>query len=247
MSPPKIVHRPSPNFDDRAKGQAPTLLVLHYTGMESNSEAINRLCDVRSFVSAHYVVEENGTCLQLVHETYRAWHAGKSNWAGNEDINSCSIGIELCNPGHDWGYRKFPEQQMKTLISLCRDIITRNSIPSHLVLGHSDIAPHRKMDPGELFDWQRLSRERIGVWPNKFILSDKEIGPDTTQLVASDIRRIQEKLDNFGYKIKITGEHDHETVAVAKAFQRHFRKNKIDGKLDKEVETILDNLLLQII
>ncbi len=241
------MHRPSPNFDHRAKGQAPEMLVLHYTGMKSNIEAINRLCDARSFVSAHYVVEENGTCSQLVPEAYRAWHAGESNWAGNDDINSCSIGIELCNPGHDWGYRKFPDQQMKTLITLCQDVITRHSIPSHLVLAHSDVAPHRKMDPGELLDWQRLSEEGIGVWPKKFLLSDKEIWPGTTQLDAVDIRRIQEKLDNFGYKIRPTGEHDHQTVAVAKAFQRHFRTNKIDGKLDREIETILDNLLLQII
>tara|TARA_B100000686_G_scaffold302682_1_gene338928 strand:+ start:593 stop:1336 length:744 start_codon:yes stop_codon:yes gene_type:complete len=247
MSPPRIVHRPSPNFDERAKGQAPKMLILHYTGMESNVEAINRLCDDRSFVSAHYVVEENGTCFQLVHEANRAWHAGESNWAGNDDINSCSIGIELCNPGHDWGYRKFPEQQMKSLISLSRDIIRRNSIASHLVLGHSDVAPRRKMDPGELFDWQRLAREGIGVWPNKFILSDKEVGPETILLDALDIQRIQEKLGYLGYKITVTGKRDHETVAVAKAFQRHFRTNKIDGELDKEVESILDNLLLQII
>ena len=247
MNRPKLVHRPSPNFDNRAKGQAPEMLVLHYTGMGSNIEAINRLCDARSFVSAHYVVEENGTCFQLVHETYRAWHAGESNWAGNDDINSCSIGIELCNPGHDWGYRKFPDQQMKTLISLCQDIIMRHSISSHLVLGHSDVAPHRKMDPGELLDWHRLSKEGIGVWPKNFLLPDKKIWPDTTQLDAVDIRRIQEKLGNFGYKIRLTGEYDHQTVAVAKAFQRHFRTNKIDGKLDKEVEIILDNLLLQII
>jgi len=247
MSPPKIIHRPSPNFDLRAKGQRPKMLVLHYTGMESNAKAISRLCDARSFVSAHYVIEENGTCSQLVHEAYRAWHAGESNWAGNEDINSSSIGIELCNPGHDWGYRKFPEQQMKTLISLCRDIIARNSISSHLVLGHSDVAPHRKTDPGELFNWRRLAEEGIGVWPNKSILFDKKIWPETIQLSASDIRRIQEKLDRFGYKIRATGAHDHETVAVTKAFQRHFRTNKIDGKLDKEIEIILDNLLLQII
>lgn len=247
MKPLNIVHRASPNFDQRASDQAPKMLVFHYTGMESNIEAIKRLCDPKSMVSAHYVIEEDGTCSQLVDEAYRAWHAGESSWAGNHDINSCSIGIELCNPGHDWGYRHFPEEQMRTLINLSKGILHRNSISSYLVLGHSDIAPHRKMDPGEFFDWERLANHGIGVWPSKTVVADKTIWSGTTPIEPSDIRRIQKKLADFGYNIGITGELNQETAAVAKAFQRHFQTNKIDGELNNHMETILDNLLLQII
>lgn len=145
----------SPNFNERIGYAAPNMIVLHYTGMKTAKDALERLCDPAAEVSAHYVIDEDGTLYQLVDEEKRAWHAGVSKWDGETDINSASIGIELVNPGHEFGYRAFPAAQMEALAKLCKDIMTRHDIQT--VLGHSDIAPERKQDPGELFDWQWLA------------------------------------------------------------------------------------------
>lgn len=155
----------SPNFNARRGGVAPSMIVLHYTGMKTTQAALERLCDPASEVSAHYFIHEDGRILQLVEDDKRAWHAGAAYWRGETDINSHSIGIELVNPGHEFGYRPFPEPQIKSLKKLCRRLIQKHKIPPGNICGHSDIAPGRKQDPGELFPWRELARENIGIWP----------------------------------------------------------------------------------
>src|SRR6516225_11548293 len=162
----EIRDRESLNHGSRGEPARIDMLVLHYTGMESAPAALERLCDPTARVSAHYVVEENGRIWRLVPEVRRAFHAGVSCWEGERDLNAVSLGIEIVNPGHEWGYRPFPEAQMASVEHLCRDLVARYPIPPHRVVGHSDIAPERKSDPGELFDWARLARAGIGIWPS---------------------------------------------------------------------------------
>jgi N-acetylmuramoyl-L-alanine amidase len=214
--------RPSPNHD--ARPGAVDLLILHYTGMLSAQAALDRLCSLEAKVSAHYLIEEDGTVWRLVEEQRRAWHAGVSSWRGRRDINGASIGIELVNPGHENGYRPFPEPQMAALEALGRDIIARHPIPAGHVLGHSDVAPLRKADPGELFDWPRLARAGIGLWP------DFSAPPPP----ASAIAELQAQLAAIGYDTPQTGNEDAATIAVVTAFQRHFRPSLCDGKADRE-------------
>src|SRR5688572_9829000 len=154
----------SPNFDERTGLARPDMIVLHYTGMQFSHEALHRLCDVKARVSSHYMVMENGSIVQLVPEAKRAWHAGVSAWGGDTDINSRSIGIEIANPGHDFGYPDFPSRQIAAVITLCRAIMTRNIIRPENVVAHSDVAPSRKQDPGEKFPWKRLSLSGVGLW-----------------------------------------------------------------------------------
>jgi N-acetylmuramoyl-L-alanine amidase len=215
----KRVDMPSANHDDRG-GAAIDMLVLHYTGMASAKAALVRLCDPATKVSAHYTVDEDGTVYAHVAEARRAWHAGVSSWAGASDINARSIGIELVNPGHEFGYRDFPDAQIQALITLCHGILLRHPIPSARVLGHSDVAPARKEDPGELFPWARLAKARIGLWP---------------QVVASDLGA--EALHRYGYDSNAPRER------VVTAFQRHFRPTKLDGKWDAECAGLLASLL----
>ncbi len=158
----EITQSPSPNFDERG-GVPVSILVMHYTGMKSGAEALARMCDDEAKVSAHYMIEEDGRIFQLVDESKRAWHAGVSSWDGITDVNAHSIGIELVNPGHEWGYRAFPEAQMLSLIALSKDILERHPIPPKNVVGHEHVAPERKQDPGELFDWEWLKREGVGA------------------------------------------------------------------------------------
>jgi len=213
------VEMPSPNHDDRGNAVI-DMLVLHYTGMKTGQAALERLCDPGAKVSAHYTVDEDGTVYAHVPEARRAWHAGVSSWAGATDINARSIGIELVNPGHEYGYRDFPDAQIEALITLCHGILLRHPIPSARVLGHSDVAPARKEDPGERFPWQRLAKAGIGLWP---------------QSVASDLG--PEALDQFGYDL---GAGTEKTVT---AFQRHFRPKKLDGQWDSECAGLLSSLL----
>jgi N-acetylmuramoyl-L-alanine amidase len=213
-----IGERLSPNHEPRGNPPAIDMLVLHYTGMRSAAAALDRLCDPAARVSAHYVVEEDGAVWRLVPETRRAFHAGLSCWAGRSNLNLVSIGIEIVNPGHEWGYRPFPEAQMASVESLCRDILSRHPIPPDRVVGHSDIAPERKTDPGELFDWPRLARAGIGLWPEPS-RSEPE-GPADRLHALADLAAI-------GYCITA------ERPAVA-AFQRRFRPQRIDGVIDAE-------------
>lgn len=236
----------SPNFDERAPGKAIDMLVLHYTGMESMQAALSRMLDVTAKVSAHYMIDEDGTLYRLVDEDRRAWHAGVSFWAGERDINSVSIGIELVNPGHAYpgyagGYRPFPEPQMETLMALARDIMDRHDIPTARVLGHSDVAPERKADPGELFEWERLAEAGLALMPGDTPISE---GPD---LCPGDegaaVRRLQADLARVGYGLDATGVFDEATGQVITAFQRHFRRTHVDGIADQETLARLDGLL----
>lgn len=220
-----MIDTPSPNFDDRALPV--TMLVLHYTGMPDAASAIAWLANPEARVSAHYVVAEDGQIVRMVDETRRAWHAGKSHWRGITDVNSASIGIEIVNPGHEWGYRPFPEQQIDALVPLVADIVERYGIAPANVVGHSDIAPARKQDPGELFPWHVLAKRRLALARPSRNLMDPP-WTDGGFMLA---------LERFGYDIA-----DAEAAVVA--FQRRFRPEHVDGVIDGECRAILLSLLL---
>lgn len=221
----QIVDRPSPNFDARPGDGRVDMLVLHYTGMRTAKEALDRLCDPAAKVSAHYLIDEDGAVTRMVAEEKRAWHAGISSWRGRTDINGASIGIELVNPGHEFGYRRFPEPQMAALEELARGILSRQAIPARNVVGHSDVAPLRKQDPGELFDWPRLARAGIGFW--------RDFGARTVPQPLN-LRESQAQLVEIGYFCPQSGALDAITTAAILAFQRHFRPERCDGVLDTE-------------
>ena len=227
--------RPSPNHDERMLPA--DILLLHYTGMTSTAAAIERLCDPAAKVSSHYVVEEHGNVLQLVPEALRAWHAGLSSWHGVSDINSCSIGIEIANPGHSYGYPDFLESQITAVTALCRDIVKRHRIRAARVLAHSDVAPQRKLDPGEKFPWARLHHAGVGAWVTP---SPIRPGPQLARGDSGpDVAELQAALRRFGYGIEATGVYDDLTEAVVTAFQRHFRVECIDGRADQStIETL---------
>lgn len=205
------------------------MLLLHYTGMPTAEAALDRLCDPQAKVSAHYLIDEAGVVYRLVPEERRAWHAGVSHWAGARDVNSCSIGVELVNPGHEWGYRPFSDAQMAALEALAGDIVSRHPIPPTRVLAHSDVAPDRKEDPGELFDWRRLEQSGIGVLPAEADLA----GPSPATLRPGDespaVADLQRRLRSWGYGISPTGLYEETTEAVVRAFQRHYYPLKVDG------------------
>jgi N-acetylmuramoyl-L-alanine amidase len=219
--------RASPNHAARGDPPRIDMLVLHYTGMQSAAAALDRLCDPAARVSAHYLVAEDGAVSRLVPESRRAFHAGLSCWAGERDLNFVSIGVEIVNPGHEWGYRPFPEPQMAAVEHLCHDILARHSIPAHRVVGHSDIAPDRKSDPGELFDWRRLARAGIGIWPEPGGLPDGLPGGSTGD-GNIDPGQAAADLAAIGYCTLSVS----EKIAVA-AFQRHFRPARVDGVVDR--------------
>jgi N-acetylmuramoyl-L-alanine amidase len=206
---------PSPNFDDRPPGQAIDVLVLHYTGMRDAAAALARLTDPAAQVSAHYLIDEDGGIVRLVDEHKRAWHSGVSMWRGHSGVNARSIGIELVNPGHEFGYRPFPEAQMQALEQLARAVIARHPIRAHNVVGHSDVAPTRKQDPGELFDWRRLAEAGIGLWPTTAIVE-----PTAESYVGRDLAAI-------GYDVA-------DLSAAIVAFQRRFAPHRLDGVPDLE-------------
>ena len=220
-----IIDTPSPNFDERKLGIS--MIVLHYTGMPDAQSAIDRLRDPAAKVSAHYLVAEDGTILRMVAEEKRAWHAGKSRWRGIEDINSASIGIEIVNPGHEFGYPPFPEEQIDALLPLVAEIKERHGITRGNVVGHSDIAPARKQDPGELFPWNRLARLRLALPRPTRNLMDP-MWTDAGFLIA---------LERFGYDVA-------DKLAAVVAFQRRYRPELLDGEIDGECRSILLALLL---
>jgi len=234
--------RPSPNFDARPEGRAPDMIVLHYTGMRSAEESLARLCDPASRVSAHYFIGEDGRLTRLVPEGLRAWHAGKAIWRGEQDINGCSIGIELENPGHEFGYRAFPDAQIAILISLVKDIRSRIAIPNSRVLGHSDVAPERKEDPGELFPWEKLGAAGIGLWPDGNLESAR-VAAVSESSPPQAIMTLQEKLRRFGYRVDATGAYDLPTRKAVLAFKRHWRPERLDEAADATAIAILENLL----
>lgn len=233
---------PSPNFEPRrSKGRA-DMLILHYTGMMSAARAIAWLADPASKVSCHYVVDEDGSITQMVRESDRAWHAGVGCWAGESDINSASIGIEIQNPGHDLGYPEFTDAQMTAVIALAQDIIMRNAIPRARVLAHSDVSPGRKIDPGEKFDWARLHAAGIGHWVPPAPLDESEIGRgagDSDPMIAHATSRLAE----YGYAIAPSDTLDAKGAAVVRAFQLHFRPARHDGRIDRSTLATLEALL----
>ena len=221
----RIVERPSPNFNDRPAGAPIDMIVMHYTGMKTAEEALQRLTEAASKVSAHYTIDEDGTIYRHVAEAKRAWHAGVSHWAGVSNLNDRSVGIEIVNPGHEFGYREFPEPQIAAVIELGKAIRGRHGIPAKRVLGHSDIAPKRKVDPGELFPWKRLAAAGLGVWVE---------GPRMDISRSIQIPDIQQDLAAIGYECPATGVFDDDTRAVITAFQRHWRPKLVTGIPDGE-------------
>jgi N-acetylmuramoyl-L-alanine amidase len=220
-----IIETPSPNFDDRPSPVS--VLVLHYTGMPDAAGAIARLCDPEAKVSAHYLIAEDGQIVRMVDESKRAWHAGRSYWRGATDINSISVGIEIVNPGHEWGYRPFPIAQIDALIPLMQGIVQRHKITRGNIVGHSDVAPTRKVDPGELFPWDRLAKLRLALpSPTKNLMDP--LWTDGGFLLA---------LERFGYDVS-------DPLAAIRAFQRRFRPSTIDGIIDGECRAKLLALLL---
>ena len=208
-----LIQSPSPNFDQRPTARKPDMLILHYTGMKTGAEAISRLQDPDAKVSAHYVVEEDGRILQLVDEDNRAWHAGVSHWAGEDSVNDFSIGVEIVNPGHEWGYRAFPNAQMQSLLVLCKDIVERNDISSTRVLGHSDVAYERKTDPGELFNWNQLADGGIGIVVDELSMgADMLLSEVSYHSTAVEITTLQEQLVELGYGLIISGQYSQHKV-----------------------------------
>lgn len=232
----------SPNVEPRRGCARPDILLLHYTGMQSCEKAIGWLADPRSKVSCHYVVDCDGTVVQMVAEAMRAWHAGVASWGGVRDINSQSIGIEIHNPGHDQGYPDFPDAQMTAVEALCRDIVLRNAIPPERVLAHSDVAPARKIDPGEKLDWARLWAAGIGHWVEPAPLSAAGAGSTPAVPVdAADMLRARRLLATYGYGL--SSDDDEAAVAtVVRAFQRHFRPARVDGIVDASTLDTLGRL-----
>lgn len=233
--------RVSPNHGPRLRHEAPDAIILHYTGMADGDSAVAWLCDPASSVSCHYVVEEDGGVLQLVAEERRAWHAGRSVWAGDTDLNSASIGIEIVNPGHVGGLPPYPADQIGGLIALLQDIQERHGIPATRVLAHSDISPGRKEDPGERFPWRRLAESGLGLWVEPVEQGGGlPVGPGAD---GPDVVALQQELATFGYGIVVHGVYDEATAIVIRAFQRHFRPDRIDGTADAETRGTLVALL----
>ncbi|MGJ0452521.1 MAG: thiamine phosphate synthase [Methylocystis sp.] len=229
---------PSPNHGARLRPVSS--LVLHYTGMQTGEAALALLCNPRSEVSAHYVVEEDGRVLQLVPESRRAWHAGISCWAGETDMNSASIGVEIVHPGHD-DPRPYPAAQIEATAALAKDICRRCAIPPERVLAHSDVAPGRKRDPGEFFPWEELARRGVG----RVIEQNPVLGATTVSLgdAGAKVASLQRDLAAYGYRVEQTGVYDAQTVQAVEAFQRHFRRTQIDGRADGETRVALASLL----
>lgn len=214
----------SPNYDERPISSPIDMLVIHYTGMQSAEAALGRLCDPMAKVSAHYFIDEDGAVASLVDEGKRAWHAGAASWRGQEDINARSIGVELVNPGHEYGYRNFTEVQMTALIDLVLGVLSRHPIPARNVVGHSDVAPMRKIDPGERFDWAGLAAAGIGLWPHV-------VDP------GGDFADIPEMLSDYGYDVT------NPASAIA-AFKRHFHPETLDKNVSRETFGRLKRLLV---
>jgi N-acetylmuramoyl-L-alanine amidase len=231
----QIIAAPSPNFNERRA--PPDMLVLHYTGMPSGEAALARLRDAEAQVSAHYLIEEDGRIFGLVPEERRAWHAGRGVWQGEDDCNAASIGIEIVNPGHEFGYRAFPDAQIG-------DIRERWTVPDSRIIGHSDLAPERKDDPGELFPWKRLAEAGHGLWFEPAAERIKALGgllqkgDDGIGVVV-----LRAGLHRLGYGIKPGGDYDAETESAVRAFQRHWRQSRIDGVADGETRARLVGLL----
>ena len=237
-----LIDAPSPNFDERHS--PPDMLVLHYTGMTTGEAALARLRDPQAKVSAHYLVEEDGGIFALVPEERRAWHAGRGVWQGETDVNAASIGIEIVNPGHEFGYRPFPEVQVQAVIALIADIRSRWTIPDARIIAHSDMAPDRKEDPGELFPWRDLAGAGHGLW---FEPAQERIAALGGFLQIGDegigVVVMRSGLHRLGYGLQPGSTYDEDTAATVRAFQRHWRQSRIDGVADGETRATLMGVL----
>ncbi len=233
---------PAVNVEPRRGTKKPSLLILHYTGMSSAAKAIGWLACAESQVSCHYVIDEAGHITQMVPEKLRAWHAGQSWWRGKTDINSHSIGIEIQNPGHQHGYPDFPSRQMSGVIALIRDISQRHAMSADAILAHSDIAPQRKIDPGEKFSWARLARHGVGQWvrPKVVNTNDAQLGLGAS---GEAVLKAQSLLAAYGYDVAVTGRLDEKTSNVLRAFQLHFRPRLVNGMLDGSTLSTLSRLV----
>jgi N-acetylmuramoyl-L-alanine amidase len=232
---------PSANYGDRRGGRAPDMIVLHYTGMTDAEVAIRRLTVAGTEVSAHYIVREDGRIVQCVPESLRAWHAGAATWGTETDVNSCSIGVEIVNGGHDYDLPAYPLRQIAAVIALCKGIMIRRNITRDRVLGHSDVSPGRKQDPGEKFPWQLLADSGVGL----YVLPSKIVAGPTLGLGAMgpEVQAVQEALASYGYTIPASGQYDGTTRDVVAAFQRHFRPARVDGIADPSTIATLRDLL----
>lgn len=231
----------SPNFGERRGSGRPSALILHYTGMPTADAALALLVDPASEVSAHYFVFEDGRVVQLVAERNRAWHAGRGCWKGESDMNSASIGIEIVNPGHDGGCPAFSDRQIDAVVALSRDIHSRWTIPPERVLAHSDVAPHRKRDPGEAFPWARLHAGGVGHWVGSTQISGKPLFRPEEE--GPPVRALQALLALYGYGLELSGVYDRHTRMVVAAFQRHFRPEQVDGEADVSTVATLKALI----
>jgi N-acetylmuramoyl-L-alanine amidase len=234
----ELIEAPSPNFD--ARTAPPDMIVLHYTGMPTGEAAIERLRDPAAKVSAHYVVEEDGRIFRLVPEERRAWHAGASFWKGRQNVNGASIGVEIVNPGHEFGYRPFPEAQIAAVLDLMGEIRSRWTIEDNQIVAHSDVAPDRKEDPGELFPWKRLAEAGHGFWVEVPAAPGAPLGEGET---GPGVFALQAGLTRLGYDCAPSGEYEPRTTTIVRAFQRHWRPERVDGFADGETRARLIALL----
>ena len=237
-----MIEAPSPNHDVRRA--PPDAVILHYTGMPTGAAALERMRDPAAKVAAHYMVEEDGRVFRLVPEERRAWHAGLGSWAGEEDVNAASIGIEIVNPGHEWGYRPFPDLQIEAVIGLLDAVRGRWTVPNGRILGHSDTAPRRKTDPGELFPWKRLAEAGHGLWFEPEPERVAALGePLATGDEGAGVLVLQAGLRRLGYDLAPTGRFEDDTAVVVTAFQRHWRPERVDGAADGDTRARLVGLL----
>lgn len=235
------IWRPAESYNERVGGADVDMLVLHYTGMVSAEASLDRLCDPDIEVSCQYLIDLEGTIVQMVEEQNRAWQAGKSSWHGVTDNNSRSIGIEIQNKGHEWGYHPFPEAQMDAVEALCLDILSRHDIPARNVVAHSDIAPGRKLDPGEMFDWERLAKAGVGHWVDAAPIEAGQF----LQLgeKGQSVEALQTMFALYGYGIECNGVYDQGTHDVVFAFQQHWRQERCDGVADVSTVKTLHSLI----
>ena len=240
----KTIFNYSPNFNSKKRlSKEIKFIIFHYTGMKNESDALNRLTEIQSKVSCHYLIKNNGKIIKLVPDLYIAWHAGKSSWKNYKSLNQNSIGIEITNPGHEHGYKKFKKKQISSLLKLSKFLIKEYKIKPMNILGHSDVAALRKKDPGEKFPWKYLSRNKIGIWHTL----DKQELTKNKKLKISEVEKniFFKNLFKIGYSKKYPKDYSRDKYSreLAKTFQRRFRQELVDGKIDQECLLISKNLV----
>src|SRR6056300_601522 len=240
----KTILNYSPNFNSKKRSlKKIKFIIFHYTGMKKESEAINKLTEIQSEVSSHYLIKNNGEIIKMVPDLYIAWHAGISSWKNFRSLNKNSIGIEISNPGHDFSYKRFTQKQIKSILILSKFLIKKYKISKENILGHSDIAPSRKKDPGERFPWEYLSKQGIGIWHSlskRFLEKNRmiKVDPLKEKIFFNNIHKI-----GFTKKKPKNIKKDKFLILLTQAFQRRFRQELINGKIDNECLLISENLI----